>query len=35
MVEPVDPFERGQFDGLAGLPGPAVDHLGLEQAVDQ
>ena len=35
MVEPVDPFERGQFDSLAGLPGPAVDHLGFVQAIDR
>ena len=31
IVEPVDPFERGQFDSLAGLPGRVVDDLGLVQ----
>ena len=35
MVEPADPFEGGQFDGFAGWPAPAVDHLGLVQAVDR
>ncbi len=35
MIEPVDPFERGEFHRLCGAPGAApVDDLGLEQAVD-
>ena len=35
VVEPRDPFQRGQLDGLLCLPwATAVDHLGLVQAVD-
>ena len=35
VVEPVDPFEGGELDGLEGLPGAAaVDDLGLVEAVD-
>src|SRR4028118_1817951 len=35
VVEPVDPFERGELDGFEGPPwAPPVDHLGLEQPVD-
>ena len=35
MVEPRDPFERGQFDCLLGLPRPAtVNDFRLVQAVD-
>ena len=33
MIEPVDPFECSQFDGLAGWPAPEVDHFGLVQTV--
>ncbi len=36
VVEPVDPFEGGIFDGLEVAPRPAtVNDLGLEQAVDR
>ena len=36
MVEPVEPFERGVFDGFEAAPGPApVDHLGLVRTVDR
>ena len=32
MVEPVDPFEGGELDGLERAPGPLpADHLGLEE----
>ena len=35
MVEPSDPFQRGKFYRLLGLPRPAaVDHLGLLEPVD-
>jgi hypothetical protein len=35
MIEPVHPFEGGEFHGLGMTPrSPAVDHLSLEQAVD-
>ena len=33
-VEPVDPVQDGEFDGFDAAPGLAMDHLGLEQAVD-
>ena len=36
MVEPVDPFEGGELDGLERAPGPApADDLGLVEAVDR
>ena len=36
VVEPVDPFERGVFDGLERSPwSPPVDHLGLVKAIDR
>ena len=35
VVEPRDPGQRGELEGLAGLPGLSVDHLGLVQAVDR
>jgi hypothetical protein len=35
IVEPVDPFKRGEFHRLGTAPrAAAVDHLGLEQTVD-
>ena len=35
MVEAVDPFERGKFDGLEGAPRPTpMDDLCLVEAVD-
>src|SRR3954465_9304599 len=35
VVEPVDPFQRGELDGLEVSPWPAaMDHLGLVEAVD-
>ena len=35
MVEPRDPFQRGQLDGLLGLPWPTpMNDLSLVQAVD-
>ena len=35
MVEPVHPFERGEFDGLERPPRPTpIDDLGLVEAVD-
>jgi hypothetical protein len=35
-VEPVDPFEGGELDGLERPPRPPpMDHLSLEQAVDR
>ena len=35
VVEPVDPLERGIFDGFEAAPRPAsVDHLGFVEAVD-
>lgn len=35
VVEPVDPFEGSELDGLEATPWPApVDHLGLVEAVD-
>lgn len=36
MVEPRDPFERGQLDGYLALPGRSpVDQLGLVEPVDR
>jgi hypothetical protein len=36
VVEPRNPFERCQLDGLARLPGrSAMDQLGLVQPVDR
>ena len=36
VVEPIDPFEGGEFHCFGVAPGSApVDHLGLEQAVDR
>jgi hypothetical protein len=36
MVEPVDPFEGGVFNGVEAAPWPAaVDDLGLEQTIDR
>ena len=36
VVEPVDPFERGEFDGLEVSPWSAPpDHLGLVEPVDR
>ena len=35
VVEPVDPFESGELDGLEAAPWPApMDHLGLVETVD-
>jgi hypothetical protein len=35
MIGPVYPFENGEFHSLCVAPrSPAMDHLGLEQAVD-
>ena len=35
VVEPVDPFERGHFDGRRSRPGSLPpDHLGFVKAVD-
>jgi hypothetical protein len=35
VVEPVDPFEGGEFHRLGAAPGAAaMDQLGLEQAID-
>lgn len=35
VVEPIDPFEGGEFDGLEGAPRTTpMDHFGLEQADD-
>jgi hypothetical protein len=35
MIEPVHPVEGGEFHGLGVTPrSPAMDNLGLEQAVD-
>ena len=35
VVEPVDPFQGGERDGLQGAPWSAApDHLGLAEAVD-
>src|ERR1700712_5819471 len=35
VVEPVDPFQRRELDGLEVSPWPAaMDHLGLVEAVD-
>jgi hypothetical protein len=35
VVEPIDPFKRGEFDSLEGAPRTAaVDHLSLEQTDD-
>lgn len=36
MVEPVDPLERGIFDGFEAAPrSTPVDHLGLVKTVDR
>src|SRR5690606_15831239 len=36
IVEPVDPFQRRELDGLERAPWPAsMDHFGLVQAVDR
>jgi hypothetical protein len=36
IVEPIDPFEAGEFDRFGTPPGTTpVDHLGLEQTVDR
>ena len=36
VVEPVDPLQRGELDGLQAAPrATPVYHLGLEQAVDR
>ena len=36
VVEPVHPFQGGEFDGLQGAPWPAAsDHFGLVEAVDR
>jgi hypothetical protein len=36
MVEPVDPFQRGELDGFQASPRAASpDHLGLVEAVDR
>ena len=36
IVEPVDPFEGGELDGLEAAPGPApVNDLGFVEAVDR
>ena len=36
VVEPVDPFEGGEFDGLEGPPwAAAMDHRGFVEAVDR
>ena len=36
MIEPVDPFERGELDVLEAPPRPTpVDHFGLVEAVDR
>ncbi len=35
VVEPIDPFEGGELDGLEAAPWPApMDHLGLVETVD-
>lgn len=35
VVEPIDPFQGGVFDGLEGSPwSTPVDHLGLVKAID-
>ena len=35
IVEPIDPFEGGEFDRLGTAPrAAAVDYLGFEQVVD-
>ena len=36
VVEPVDPFQRGELDGFEGAPWSAsMDDLGLVEAVDR
>lgn len=36
MIEPVDPFQCCELDGLKGTPGsPPVDHFGLVESVDR
>jgi hypothetical protein len=36
MVEPVDPFERGELDGFERPPGAtSVDHFCLVKAIDR
>ena len=35
VIEPVHPFQGGEFDGFQSAPWPAApDHLGLVEAVD-
>jgi hypothetical protein len=34
IVEPIDPLQRGELDGLAALPRPATVDLGFEERVD-
>lgn len=35
VVEPVHPFQRGEFDGFKASPWPApMDHFGFVEAVD-
>ena len=34
VVEPIDPYEGGEFDTLEGFPGAPVDEFGLVEAVD-
>jgi hypothetical protein len=35
VIEPIDPFQGGELDGLQAAPWPApVDHLGLVETVD-
>ena len=35
VIEPIDPFQGGELDGLEAAPWPApVDHLGLVETVD-
>ena len=35
VVEPVDPFQGGELDGLQAAPWPAADYFGLVEAVDR
>ena len=36
MIEPVDPFQRGELDGFEGSPrATAMDDFGLVEAVDR
>jgi hypothetical protein len=35
VIEPIDPFQGGELDGLEAAPWPApVDHLGLVETAD-